>query len=87
MVDNSNGMRVKELSNEKEEKEVMSAQDVAKMLGFSRSMVYKLVEEKKIPHHVIIDPLGIRKHRTIQFKRSEVLQFIESRKAANQENN
>lgn len=74
------------MTSEKEEKEIMSAQDVADMLGFSRSMVYKLVDEKKIPYHVVADPLGIRKHRTIQFNRSDVLQFIESRRANKQTN-
>lgn len=84
MVDNSNETREKVPGKKKEETEIMSAQEVATMLGFSRSMVYKLVEENKIPHHVKIDPLGIRAHRTIEFKRDEILQFIESRRAKNQ---
>jgi excisionase family DNA binding protein len=79
-------MRVYELGEEKE-KEIMSAQDVAELLGFSRSMVYKLVDEKKIPYHIKTDPKGIKVHRSIEFKREEILQFIASRKAKNLEKN
>lgn len=70
-----------------EDEESMTAQDVAKLLGFSPSMVHKLVGQGKIPFTVLPDPAGARVRRVIRFKRSDVQKFIEERKAQKSDKN
>jgi excisionase family DNA binding protein len=62
-------------------KEVMTAGEVADMLGFSSSMVHKLVNQNKIPYFVVHDPLNVRKRRAIRFNRADVLAFVAARNA------
>lgn len=65
----------------------MTVQEVATKLGYSTSMVHKLVTQNKIPHVVMPDPAGVRVRRIIRFRPSDVEQFIKERKALKQENN
>jgi predicted DNA-binding transcriptional regulator AlpA len=74
---------------DKEDEEVanMTAQEVAKKLGFTPSMVHKLVNQNKIPYTVIGDPAGARMRRVIRFKPSDVQKFIDDRKAQRTDKN
>jgi len=51
-------------------KELMTTEEVAMYLGMSKSSIYKLIEEGKIPHH---SPEGVRRK---YFKKSEIDQWI-----------
>jgi excisionase family DNA binding protein len=75
------------LPKEDNEKELMTAQQVAEMLGFSPSMVHKLVNQNKIPYTLVSDPAGARVRRVIRFQRADVEKFIQDRKAQKSEKN
>lgn len=51
--------------------ELLTFDDAVYMLGFSKSYLYKLTSQRQIPHY---KPIG----KTIYFKRSELMQWIES---------
>lgn len=65
----------------------MTPSEVAKLLGFSPSMVHKLIEQNKIPYFEISNPLGIRKRRTIRFNRADIEKFIQDRQIKKQTTN
>lgn len=53
--------------------EILCLDDAAFILGFSKSYLYKLTSNRKIPHY---KPIG----KSIFFKRSELMIWIESSK-------
>jgi excisionase family DNA binding protein len=69
------------LPEQEKEEALMTVQEVATKLGYSTSMVHKLVTQNKIPHVVMPDPAGVRVRRIIRFKQSDIDTFIQERKA------
>lgn len=63
-----------------EEKEIMNAQEVATMLGYSRSMLQKLVDAGELKPITDKPPARERRPR-LMFYRSDVEQFIARRQA------
>lgn len=62
----------------------MTVSEVAELLGYSTSMVHKLVNQNQL--HIIPtkDP-GIRARRTIRFDRHDIEKYIEEKKTEKQQ--
>lgn len=58
------------MENEKEEMEILSAEEAAAYLKFSRAYLYRLAKEKKIPH--------INYGRHILFRKADLFSWLGS---------
>ena len=63
----------KMLSCKKDEKELLTIEEVAEFLGYKKSTIYKLTHERKIPFHK-----PAHGGRRIFFKRDEIKQWIQA---------
>ena len=74
-----NELRLNEIETSvRKPKETLTLQEAADFLGFTKSYLYKLVFEKKVPHY---KPLG----KIIYFERSELEALIHQNRVATQD--
>ena len=58
--------------------EILTAEEVRKMLKCSQPLIYKMAKQGRIPHFRIPCPgAGNRKKHLIRFKKSDVIAFLE----------
>ncbi|MFC4665761.1 helix-turn-helix domain-containing protein [Falsiporphyromonas endometrii] len=64
------------MTKQSEQKEYMGVKEVANMLGYKITYIYKLVMDKKIPYY----KLGKSKASRLRFDKSELLEWMTSKK-------